>query len=135
MNKKATSILMMIFELLVVVLVVAMTFSIAGSMAKGERVEKVVLAEEIRMMMNTLVSVSGEAVVEYPYNVSKYVFLLNENSVTVFVEGEDKVNWAVRTFYLPEGYEAAGSLKGKERACLEKTGRNIFLRECGAEEE
>ena len=134
MNKKAASIIMIIFELLVVILVISMTFSVAKGMAKGERVEKVNLAEEVRMMMDTLVGVPGEAVVEFPYNVSKYVFLLDKESVSVFKEGEDKVNWAVRKFYLPEGYQAVGSLKGKERACLEKKGKNIFLRECKPEE-
>lgn len=134
MNKKAASIIMIIFEVLVVLLVVSMTFNVAKGMAKGERVEKVNLAEEIRMMINVLVGVSGEAVVECPYNVSKYVLFLDDKSITVFKEDEDKVNWAVRNFYLPEGYEAAGSLKGKERACLEKKGKAIFLRECEQEE-
>lgn len=134
MNKKAASILMVIFEILAVIIVVSMTFSAAKGMAKGERVEKVNLAEEIRMMADTLVGVPGEAVVECPYNVSKYVFLLDKESVSVFKESEDKVNWAVRKFYLPEGYQAIGSLKGKERACLEKKGKTIFLRECESEQ-
>lgn len=134
MNKKAASIIMIIIELLAVILVISMTFSVAKGMAKGERVEKVSLAEEIRMMVDTLVSVPGEAVVEYPHNVSEYFFLLDKGSISVFKEGDDKVNWVIRNFYLPEGYETVGSLKGKERACLEKKGKNIFLRECKADE-
>lgn len=134
MNKKAASILMIIIEVLVVILVIIMVFSIAERMAKGEKVEKVVLAEELRMMADTLVSVSGDAVIEYPYNVSKFVFLLEGGSVSAFEEGEDKVNWAVKNFYLPEGYDASGVLKEKERLCLEKKDKNIFLRECGVDE-
>lgn len=134
MNKKATSILMMIIEVLAVILVGVMVFSAADDIAKGERTEKVILAEEIRMMMDTLAGVPGEAIVEYPYNVSKYTFLLDKRSITVFKEGEDKAAWAVRNFALPGGHDAVGPLKGKERLCLEKTGKNIFLRECKAEE-
>ena len=134
MNKKAASILMMIFEILVVVLVVGIVYSYAAGLAKGERTEKAILAEEMRMMVDTLVGVPGEAVVEYPYNVSKYVFLLNKNSITVFIGDEDKVNWAVRKFFLPKGYNAFGTLKGKEKLCLEKKDKNIRLRECKPDE-
>lgn len=134
MNKKAASILMMIFEILVVVLVVGMVYIYASGLAKGERTEKAILAEEIRMMVDTLVGVPGEAVVEYPYNVSRYVFILNEEGVSVFKEDEDKDNWAVRKFFLPKGYDASGTLEEEERLCLEKKEKNIRLRECKDDE-
>jgi hypothetical protein len=134
MNKKAASIVMMIFELLVVVLVLSIVFSIVKEMASGERTEKKILAEEIRMMIDTLVGVPGGAVVEYPYNVSEYSFLLDKGSIAVFKEGEDKVNWAIRNFYLPEGYDAVGILDEEERLCLEKKERSILLRECKIDE-
>jgi len=125
---------MIIFELLVVIMVVGMTFSVAKDMAEGERVEKANSAEDIRMMIDTLVGVPGDAVVEYPYNVSKYAFTLDKNGVTVFEKGEDKANWAVRSIHLPLDYKLAGALDEEERLCLEKTSKNIFLRECKSEE-
>lgn len=125
---------MMIFELLVVVLVVSLSFGIAKGAASGERTEKKILAEEIRMMVDTLAGVPGEAVVEYPYNVSEYSFLFDKGSIAVFKEGEDKGDWAVREFFLPEDYSAVGVLKGEERLCLEKKEKSILLRKCEVDE-
>lgn len=134
MNKKAASIIMIIFELLVVILVVFMTMEVARGMGKSDTVFKINLANDLRMMLDTLVGVPGEAVVEYPYNVSQYVVLLGQGKITVFKKGEADVRKVIRNFYLPEGYRAIGSLEEKERLCLEKKDKNIFLRECKPDE-
>ncbi|MBR9683406.1 hypothetical protein GOV03_02600 [Candidatus Woesearchaeota archaeon] len=134
MDKKGSSIIMIIIELVAVVFVVAMTFSIAQGMAKGERVEKVNLAEDLRMMIDTLIGVPGDVVAEYPANVSKYVFTLSKNEIRVFQDVKDEVNLVVRKIHLPESYDAHGSLNERARLCLEKKKYDISLRPCGADE-
>ena len=133
MNRKATSILMMIFEVLAVVLVVFTTAKIATAYGQSETVAKINTAEDLRMMIDTLVGVPGEALVKYPHNVSTFSFLLRTGSVSVFTKGENEKFWVVRKFSLPEGYSAetdGGVVEGTSSVCLEKKIKKILLRPC-----
>jgi len=134
MNKKAVSILMIIFELLAVVLIVSIVFSVAKAMGSSDRVFRINLANDIQMMTETLVSVPGDVVIESPYNVSGYVLILDQSSITVFKKGDSDDEKITKNFYLPEGYEAKGSLEEEERFCLEKESQTVFLRDCKPEE-
>ncbi len=130
MNKKATNIPLMIFEIIAVVIVVSMMMSAAKAFAQSERTFKLKAAEDIRMMIDTLVAVPGEAIVAYPHNVSLYSFIVDAGSVAVFKKGESDVLWVTRAFILPEGYTAEGVLEEKERLCIEKKAKRILVREC-----
>lgn len=131
-NRKAASILMMIFEILVVLLVVYLTTSIASAQGKSETVAKINAAEDIRMMINTLVAVPGDALVAYPKNTTLFSFILRSGSITAFLQTEQRNEnlWVVRAFSLPEGWTAEGTVEGKEKICLEKKNKKILLREC-----
>ena len=129
-NKKAVSTLTMVFEVLVVLLVIAGYLRIAEAYASSETVNKINLAEDIRMMVDALVGTPGDALVQYPGNVSKYSFILSSESITVFIKGEGEQKRATRYFFLSEGYDAFGTVEGKETLCLEKEKRKIVLREC-----
>src|SRR3989339_2256594 len=126
MNKKASSILMIIFELLAVILIIWITTEVAYGMGKSDTVVKVNLATDLKMMVNTLAGVSGDVVIEYPLNVVNYTFTLSQNSVSVFKKTESDQQKVTRTFILPTGYFASGSLDEKSRLCLEKKDKNIF---------
>lgn len=132
MNRKAASILMMIFEILVVILVVYLTASIASAYGKSETVTKINAAEDMRMMLNTLAAVSGDAVVAYPKNMTLFSFILRAGSIAAFqqTEARNENLWVIRTFSLPVGWTAEGTVEGKEKICLEKKGKKILLREC-----
>ncbi len=129
-NKKAVSTLMMVFEVLVVLLVIAGYLRIAEAYASSETVNKINLAEDIRMMVDTFVGTPGEAQVQYPGNVSQYSFILSSDSITVFIKNEGEQKRVTRYFFLPEGYDAFGTVEGKEALCLEKEKHKIVLREC-----
>ena len=133
-NTKGASILMMIFELLVVVAVVAITMSVASAYAKSETVQKITAAEDLRMMIDTLVSVPGDAQVHYPMEknpvISPLVFILRQDSITVFVQGESEVLWTRRQFSLPMGFSAQGTAQQVDTICLEKKNKVIVLRKC-----
>lgn len=130
MNKKAASIMMIIFEILVVLMVSYIVTSIAQSFAQSPTTLKITAAGDVQMMVNTLVGAPGDAVVKYPHNVSLFSFILDNNGIAVFQKGEPDVKWQVRQFSLPLGYVAEGTLDEKSWLCIEKRNKKILLREC-----
>ncbi len=121
---------MIVFELLVVIMVIFMTMSIAKTYASSETTRKIILANDIAMMVDTLVGTPGDAIVEYPSETSKYLFVLNSNSITVFIKNDRESQYVVRHFSLPSGYEAYGTVEGKAKLCLKKENNKITLLEC-----
>jgi len=134
MNKKASSIVLAIGEVIVLVTVMWMVIAYAERLANSERVAKVSTADNFMLMINTLVGTPGEAVVAYPHNISRYNMILNQDSISVISPGEDKSLWEVRKFNLPQGYGGEGVVQSKEKVCLEKKNKKILLRECHADE-
>ena len=76
MNKKGFSIVFMIIEIIIVVFVVYSTISIANVYGSSKTVNKINLASDIQMMVNTLVASPADAFVEYPGDVSEYKIFL-----------------------------------------------------------
>ena len=130
MNKKAESIMMMIFEILGVLLVTFIVVNIAQAYAESETTLKITAAHDIQMMVNTLVGTPGDALVEYPHNVSILTFILDVKGITIYKKGDPNLKWQVSQFYLPPGYTAEGVLEEKSTLCLEKKNKKILLREC-----
>ncbi|HLC88518.1 MAG TPA: hypothetical protein VJG49_00630 [Candidatus Nanoarchaeia archaeon] len=130
MNKQGVNIVFVVFEILLVLFVVAATIGIARSYGSSETINKINLANEVKLMVNTLVATPDDAVVGYPGNVSKYIFLLNSEEVSVFLPGDAEESKVKRMFSLPDSYQAAGTLQQKDRLCLRKERRNIILEEC-----
>ena len=134
MNNKAESIIMMIFEIIVVLMISYILVSIAQSFSESITTVKITAADDIQMMVNTLVGVSGDAVVKYPSNVSALTFIVDNNGVVVYQKGEPETKWQVREFFLPQGYTAEGTLEEQSWLCLEKKNKKILLKECKANE-
>ena len=124
----------MIFEVLVILLVVYSMFLIAQGFAEGKTVTKVNMAQDITLMAQTLASISGDALVYYPHNVSEYTFAADGQSLTVFAKVDPPLRHAIRNLQLPEGYALRGLIEEKERLCLEKKGRVLTVRECASNE-
>ncbi|SRR3989344_2004202 len=134
MNKKADSqVLIVIFELLVVALVVFTTARVAHSYGSSLLTQKVNLAQDIAMMADTLAGVPGDAMVQYPENVSQFSIILSKKSVLVFEKDDTEAERVSRSFILPEGYDAFGTLQQENLLCLEKKGKAIILRKCEPE--
>lgn len=130
MNKKGANILLFIFEVIIVLSVIFIATSTARAHGKSETVAKINLAEEMRMMINTLVGVSGDAIVEYPSNLSSFMLVLRKDQIIVFSRGEAEENWIHRSFSLPTGYAAEGVAEEQAKVCLEKKSKKIVLRPC-----
>lgn len=130
MDKKGITTLMMILEIMIILIAAYSIFSIASKYASSETTNKIIIADDLKMMVDTLIGTPGEAVVQYPEKVSKYAFILSSSSVSVFIKGEGEQKKIIRYFSLPVGYQAFGTLEGKDNLCLEKEKNKIMLREC-----
>jgi len=126
MNKKAASILVMIFELLAVVMVVSMTIFIARSYAASDFVEKNNIVEDLSLMVNTLVGVEGNAAVIYDkYDLSNYTIFVNEHKI--ILQQKDTIN-TERAHVLPINHKISGAKEAdKKYLCVEK--KSILIAE------
>lgn len=130
-SKKGASIILTIFELLVIILVVFMAFSRSKDLGESDRVVRQKAVAELVMMANTLVALPGDAVVEYPGNMTQYTVILETDAVFVsrtdeqgkIVPGESMV----KNLILPVGYEAEGIVQNTEKIYLKKVNKKIRL--------
>ncbi|MBT7193107.1 hypothetical protein HN918_03875 [archaeon] len=144
-SKKASSILMMVFELMAVVLIVSMLMLVSKKLNDSESVHKNLIAEDLNMMINYMASVSGDIILKYPLqnsskNISAYEIVLtssnvdgtgtNDAELKVSIGGEVSLLDSKRTLFLPTGYTAIGIAEQKERICLTKQGKSITLEGC-----
>jgi hypothetical protein len=134
MNNKGASIIMMIFEIIVVLTVVMMMVSVATSFAEDDMIIKIRIAEDLALMVDTLVGVPGDALILYEKNVSKYNLLLKGESITIMKPGDNDFSKAVRKIRLPAGYTAISVVEQQETVCMEKGGIHFFIRPCNVSE-
>lgn len=130
MNKKATSVLVMIFELIAVIAVIAILIGYAKNVAESDSAIKTKTANDLKMMIDTLVGVPGEVIIEYPTKLDNLSLVLVNNQIEVFPTSEPRALKTLKKFYLPPDYSAKGGLKDPKRVCLEKKQKTITLREC-----
>ncbi|MEK6937563.1 MAG: hypothetical protein AABX04_00820 [Nanoarchaeota archaeon] len=130
MNKKASSILIVIGEVMLVILFGFMIMRNATNLATSDHIQKVNLAQDMFLMINTLVGTPGEAVVAYPTSTEKFILILSKDSVIVMAPKDLPTDQEKRIFRLPEGWTAEGVTKQLKKVCLEKKSNKIWLREC-----
>ncbi|MBI4151596.1 hypothetical protein HY496_01385 [Candidatus Woesearchaeota archaeon] len=133
MNTKAASIILMLYEIVVVIVVVGIALTVASRLGDPETILKTTAAEDIAMMTNVLLAMSGDSVVEYPQDMSVYSVALSSEGVTVYKGDRSKDrDPTIRSFILPDGYLATGFTKQQARVCLRKDGKTMVLGECPA---
>jgi hypothetical protein len=128
-NKKGASVILMIVAVVVVTLIVFMTNSRALSYSKSDPILKEKIANDFMLMINSLM-IPGDALVEYPKDLSEYNFILTSKKISVYLKNEVISNRVDVPFILPNGYDAIGDVEGKAKICLRKKAKNIFLEEC-----
>ena len=113
---------MMLFEVLAVLAVAYITITVGQVYGSSDTVFKINTAEEVRMMIDTLAGIPGDAIVKFPYNVSGYIFILEPGAINIFKDGEKQSSgkWVTRRFFLPLNYGVEGTLKDSDYFCLEK---------------
>ena len=127
MNKKGASIIIFIFELVLVISLVSVTSFAAIKLSSDETLVQMNLANDIKMMVDVLVGVPGEVVVEVPYETSKYTIILRQDLVEVIVGNEMPIQ---KYLSLPSGFRAAKKIENVKRVCLVKKERIITMRAC-----
>ncbi|PIN73519.1 hypothetical protein COV20_04825 [Candidatus Woesearchaeota archaeon CG10_big_fil_rev_8_21_14_0_10_45_16] len=119
----------MIFEVVFIISVGLILFQVTSVLGDADSIKQVRAAEDLSMMANTLAASPGNALVEYPGNMSLYTFVLASNSVVVINQNER----VTREFILPEDFAVDtenGFVEKTERICLNKEGRIIKLQRC-----
>ena len=138
MNTKGASIVMMIFELVVVLGISALLVFAAKDFAQSERVHKTIIAQDLEMMLSILSGVSGDAVVAYPQDLSAYTIAVSSEAsrgqVIVFTEGDAEALRIAQEFPLLSDYTLDGFVENTGQLCLAKNGKSLFVRACTAEE-
>ncbi len=129
MNTKAASILLWIFEVVAVIAVIVIALTIAKQFSDETALRKINAAEDIAMMVNTFVSLPGDARVEYPRDLSKFAVALTSQYVVVF-EKDAKIDGEKRNFILPSGHSAVDIVKQKSKVCLKKVDKIISVEDC-----
>ncbi|MBT5924246.1 hypothetical protein HN734_03105 [Candidatus Woesearchaeota archaeon] len=132
MNKKGSSILMAIFEILAVILVILITFSVATEFAGSTNTQKTFYAEDMRMMINTLVGTPGDASIEYPKDITGYTFLLTSDEIVVLEDQDEGTDpFPVRRYMsLPFEHSASGSVKDTGTLCIKKQNKIVTIKPC-----
>lgn len=131
-HKKAStsSIVLLIFEVLVVVLVIFLMVSTAKAFGESDIAFRTNTVEDLRMMIETLVAVPGDALVTFPHNVSLYSFVLEERAITILKMGDPQDKALSRSFNVPHNYHAEGIVSGEKNLCMKKNGRKIRIFSC-----
>lgn len=125
LGKKGQIPLMILAEVAVAAMVIFMVVIYAKSAADSERVKKLTLAEDVRMGVEMLAGLSGEAMIKYPAEVSDYKIILSSGMVVVF--GEEGVEKVGLGFSMPEGYVVQGNSEYRDWLFLKKEGKEIKL--------
>ena len=134
MNKKGSAILLLIFEVLAVLLVMGTGVAYAEKLGSSKTVEKIRVADDYVVMLNYFSGLSGDAIAQYPSDLSSYTLLLTSTSFTIGLKDDSEVKQVVRELHLPSGYIASGLVEQKAHVCLEKKKKNFILRECSSSE-
>jgi len=130
MNKKGMNVILMIGELLVISIIIFTTIKIAHAYGSSLLTAKMNSAEDVRMMIDVLVGVPGDAEVVYPHDVSPFTFNLQDNSIIVLDEKDNKNTRVTRAFFLPNDYTAQGFVENPSKLCMKKRDTKITLFEC-----
>jgi hypothetical protein len=126
MNKRGASIVVFIFEVLIVVGVIAASMGAANRMADSESTKQTQLITNVKMMVDTLISVPGDVVIEIPINMTKYELTIRED----LIELNNEKREITAGYILPARMTAAGSEKNVEKVCLTKKKNFISLSQC-----
>lgn len=124
---------LLIFEVLFVVAVGWIAVNISTNYAQSQTVQQIRTAEEISMMVNTLVATPGESLVEYPNNLTQYRLVLTSSAIIISLTSGSDYDQVQRNFYLPTGYIAqtqGGIVEHTQHVCLSRKDRIITLQIC-----
>ncbi len=131
MNKKGVSPPEMMVMLLLTIAVASAILFVGYKLSDPDAVIQKNVMNGVKLTAESLAAVSGNAVVELPYDGSDYGVVLRPGEVEVV----DEEGFAVKdALHLQENIVAAASVKGVERLCLTKEKNFISIRECSETE-
>ena len=134
LNRRSTSVLVLIFEVLAVIVVVGILFAGTAAYATSGGIVGIRANNELYLLLNALIAVPGDVHLEFPQDLSSYRVELQDSAVvTTLIEEGQKTREAKKILRLPEGYTLSGAVEGESRICLEKKGQHLLLLPCPEE--
>ncbi len=130
MNTKGSMVLMVILELLIVVSIVGLSMTFARQLSESSVIMKRNVANDLSLMVDTVLGLPGNIVVEYPADVSNYTITIEGEELRV----EDLSGESTRSIHGIPGYEVLGSVTKTSRLCVEKHTKRIIMRGCTNDE-
>jgi len=129
-SKKGEMTLLMTIELIVVISIAFIVFEVSTAYAKSDTVIKVNSADNLGMMVETVVAIPGDIVVQYPKDLSKFNVLVDANRVLVMLKDDPITKRAQTNFNVPSGYVVRGIVKNKKFICIDKKNKEVLIRAC-----
>lgn len=134
MNKKASAVMMIVFEVVIVVVIVTLSIMYAKKLAESETVAKKNIANDMKMMIDAAAGIQADFVVQYPRDMSKYNVIIASGKVRVEIEGENTAKAMEKRFFLPAEHNAVGLVKKEKNLCFDKKDKDIVIRPCKEKE-
>lgn len=129
MTRKAqvSSTILILGEIGAIILIGYLMTSAAIEHAKGEKEFRQIVAQDLKMMIDALVGVPGDAEVRYPHNVSKLTISAAQSHINV----KSAQQPTALALILPEGYALSGFVQEKEAVCILKENKFVLVKPCG----
>ena len=134
LNKKgSTLVLVMVIEFVAFIMISGIILYGAQKVSDPETDQMIKMAQEMKLEINALVAVSGDAYIRFPLSMENFGMSLAKSTVTVFKKA-DKGFTHSESFILPEHYSAEGVVESGNYTCIEKRGRKIIIEGCNKDE-
>ena len=121
------SIGMMLLELIVIIGVVALVMLYARDLSTSERIERINVANDLKLMIDTLVATPGDVVIKYPHELNNYNVVMGANKGAGFLEVIGESSRTKENFVVDKDIVISGVHEKKPQLCLRKEKRTITI--------
>ncbi|MBW2993443.1 hypothetical protein KY317_02620 [Candidatus Woesearchaeota archaeon] len=124
--KKGESVVLLIFGLVAVVSVSLIFILISTALAEQSTSNNILAAEQIVMSGNALMAATGNAWIEIPINLSRYIIEFDKNNVIVYMDESDSPAERVKRHFVSYGnIGIKGVFKHESTIYLVKEGKSL----------
>ncbi len=122
---------MLIFELMVAIVIITILLQVAQKFGSSEAASQSRIADDLAMMVHTLVAAPGDAQAIYPFARlgETFSYKLSVDGVEVRAI-KSQISIEQRTVVVPDGIELSGQIDAPKVLCLVKKGQKIEVKSC-----
>ncbi len=125
-NKKGESVVLLVFGLVAVVSVSLIFILISTALAEQSKSDNLLIVKQIAMSENALMAVTGNAWIEIPINLSKYIIEFDKNNFVVYRDESDLSIERIKGHFVSYGdIGIKGVFKHESTLYLVKEGKSL----------